>query len=85
MIALQDSYDFGIVFAGSDVFLQSALILRSNILRAHDEPGEDHHHWFRDRDSLVGSESPGEHNEVVGEYCAVHVGFEVTESFPVAA
>ena len=67
------------------IALKSTLVLRPTILRADDESGEDHHYWFWDRDSLVGSESPGEHNEVVGKHGAVNIGFEVIESLPVAA
>lgn len=59
--------------------------LRSRFLPANDKPGDVHHHRFCNRDALVGSESPGEHNEVVGKHGAVHVGFEVIESLPVAA
>lgn len=85
MIALQGSCDFGFVLSGSDDFLKLTLVLRSNILRAVAEPGEDHHRCFLDCERLVGSESSREHHEVVGKHGAVHVSFEVIESLPVAA
>jgi len=85
MIAPQDSWDLDLRLPDVTIVLKSTSVFRSNILRAYDEPGEDHHHWFWHRDSLVGSESPGEHYEIVGEHGAVHVGFEVIESLPVTA
>jgi len=86
MIALQDSCDFGFVFAGGDDFFEVGV-------------GFEVEHFcapmtslakitiivFLDRGRLVGSELPGEHNEVVGKHGAMHVGFEVIESLPVAA
>ena len=46
MIALQDSWDLDSCLPEVTIFLKSALVLRSNILRTADEPGEDHHHCF---------------------------------------
>ena len=67
------------------IFWKSALVLRSNMLRADNEPGEDHHRCFWDSDRLVGNESSREHDEIVGKHRTVHIGFEVIESFPVTA
>ncbi len=85
MIALRDAGKIALVVVRRHDFLGATPVLRSNRSRADDDPGGDHHHWFRERESLTGSETLGQYHEIVGKHRTVHIRLEVIESFPVAA